>query len=148
MLFPGDQQDVLDLGVHAFRLSRYAGAWVGLKIVTAVADGIGTVDLDPGRHHPRDPDDVVIDGRPWRHQPLATIGPHAVPDQEVLVADRRLRAARAYARHNGLDRVIGRRARRAARRGLRGQDLLRRDPGPRRPRASAPANWPAPASGS
>ncbi|HET9050838.1 MAG TPA: indolepyruvate ferredoxin oxidoreductase, partial [Candidatus Dormibacteraeota bacterium] len=25
VLYPGDQQDVLDLGVHAFRLSRYAG---------------------------------------------------------------------------------------------------------------------------
>jgi len=107
VLFPGDQQDVLDLGVHAFRLSRYAGSWVGLKIVTAVADGIGTVDLDPGGHSPSDPGDVIIDGRPWRHQPLATIGPHAVPDQEALVVDRRLRAARAYARHNGLDRVMG-----------------------------------------
>src|SRR6266566_2972733 len=84
-----------------------SAAWVGLKIVTAVADGIGTVDLDPGRHRPSDPGDVVIDGRPWRHQPLATIGPHAVPDQEALVLDRRLRAARAYARHNGLDRVAG-----------------------------------------
>jgi indolepyruvate ferredoxin oxidoreductase len=107
VLYPGDQQDVLDLGVHAFRLSRYAGSWAGLKIVTAVADGTGTVDLDPARHSPADPVDVIIDGRPWRHQPLATIGPHALPDQEALVVDRRLRAARAYARHNGLNRVVG-----------------------------------------
>ncbi|HEX4287624.1 MAG TPA: indolepyruvate ferredoxin oxidoreductase family protein, partial [Trebonia sp.] len=107
VLFPGDQQDVLDLGVHAFRLSRYSGAWVGLKIVTSVADGIGTVDLDPARHHPDDPDDVIIDGRPWMHRPLSTIGPHAVPDQEILVAERRLRAAREYVRRNGLDRVSG-----------------------------------------
>jgi indolepyruvate ferredoxin oxidoreductase len=107
VLYPGDQQDVLDLGVHAFRLSRYAGSWAGLKIVTAVADGTGTVDLDPARHSPADPGDVIIDGRPWRHQPLATIGPHALPDQEALVVDRRLRAARAYARLGGLDRVLG-----------------------------------------
>ena len=107
VLYPGDQQDVLDLGVHAFRLSRYAGSWAGLKIVTAVADGTGTVDLDPARHSPADPGDVIIDGRPWRHQPLATIGPHALPDQEALVVDRRLRAARAYARLCGLDRVVG-----------------------------------------
>jgi indolepyruvate ferredoxin oxidoreductase len=107
VLYPGDQQDVLDLGIHAFRLSRYSGSWVGLKIVTAVADGIGTVELDPGRHHQGDPADLVIDGRPWRHQPLATVGPHAVPEQEALVVDRRLRAARAYARHNGLDRIAG-----------------------------------------
>ncbi|MFV2177041.1 indolepyruvate ferredoxin oxidoreductase family protein [Actinomadura sp. LOL_016] len=107
VLVPGDQQDVLDLGVHAFRLSRYSGAWAGMKIVTAVADGVGTVDLDPSRHAPRDPADVVIDGHPWRHRPLATIGPHAVPEQEALVVEHRLRAARAYARHNGLDRVAG-----------------------------------------
>jgi indolepyruvate ferredoxin oxidoreductase len=107
VLYPGDQQDILDLGVHAFRLSRYSGAWTGLKVVTSVADGIGTVDLDLDRHHPRDPRDVIIDGAPWRHRPLRTVGPHAVPDQEILVADRRLRAAKAYARANGVDRASG-----------------------------------------
>ncbi|XVQ14762.1 indolepyruvate ferredoxin oxidoreductase family protein [Spirillospora sp. CA-255316] len=107
VLFPGDQQDVLDFGVHAFRLSRYSGAWVGMKIVTAVADGVGTVDLDPGRHSPSEPAGVVVDGSPWRHRPQKTIGPHAVPGQEALVVEHRLRAAQAYARHNGLDRVVG-----------------------------------------
>ncbi|MGZ7011585.1 MAG: indolepyruvate ferredoxin oxidoreductase family protein [Acidimicrobiales bacterium] len=107
VLYPGDEQDVLDLGVHAFRLSRYAGSWVGMKIVTTVADGIGTVDLDPGRHAPEDPRDVVIDGRPWRHEPLASVGPHTVANQEALVVEHRLRAAQAYVRHNGLDRVVG-----------------------------------------
>lgn len=101
VLYPGDQQDVLDLGVHAFRLSRYAGPWVGLKIVTAVADGIGTVDVGLDRLHLLEP------AGPWRHEPLATIGPHAVPDQEILVVEHRLRAAAAYVRHNGLDRVVG-----------------------------------------
>jgi indolepyruvate ferredoxin oxidoreductase len=107
VLYPGDQQDVLDLGVHAFRMSRYSGAWVGLKIVTSVADGIGTVDLGLERHHPAEPGGVMIDGTPWRHQPLATIGPHQIPEQELLVVEHRLRAAQAYARHNALDRVVG-----------------------------------------
>ncbi len=93
--------------MHAFALSRYAGAWVGMKVVTAVADGIGSVDLDPDRYQPTDPLGVEIDGRPWRHHPQATIGPHAVADQEVLVVHHRLAAAQAYARHNGLDRVVG-----------------------------------------
>jgi indolepyruvate ferredoxin oxidoreductase len=106
VLFPGDQQDVLDLGVHAFRLSRYSGAWVGLKIVTAVADGIGTVDLHPDRHLPTDPVGVDVDGQPWRHRPLATVGAHPVPNQEALLLQRLL-AARAYALHNGLNRVVG-----------------------------------------
>jgi indolepyruvate ferredoxin oxidoreductase len=101
VLFPGNQQEVLDLGIHAFRLSRYAGPWVGLKVVTTVADGIGSVDLDLARHRPEDPPGE------WHHHPLTTIGPHAVPDQEALVVEHRLRAAREYVRHNGLDRVVG-----------------------------------------
>ncbi|CUU55282.1 indolepyruvate ferredoxin oxidoreductase [Parafrankia irregularis] len=109
VLYPGDQQEVLDLGVHAYRLSRYCGSWVGMKIVTAVADGVGSVDLDLDRHDPVDPpdSDVLVDGVAWRHRPQVTIGPHAVPGQEALVVDHRLRAAAAYARRNGLDRVVG-----------------------------------------
>jgi indolepyruvate ferredoxin oxidoreductase len=47
VLVPADQQDLLDLAVEAFRLSRACGAWVGVRVVTAVADGIGAVDTDP-----------------------------------------------------------------------------------------------------
>ena len=107
VLFPADQQEVLDLGLHAFRMSRWAGPWVGLKIVTAVADGVGTVDLDLDRHELSDPAGVEIAGAPWQHQPLHTVGPHQIPNQESLVVDQRLRAAQAYVRHHGLDRVTG-----------------------------------------
>jgi indolepyruvate ferredoxin oxidoreductase len=107
VLYPADQQDVVDLGLHAFWLSRYAGAWVGLKIVTSVADGVGTVVLDADQHSSSEPDDLVIDGARWRHRPLPTVGPHAVAGQETLVVDHRLRAAKAYVRHNELDRVVG-----------------------------------------
>ena len=107
VLFPGDQQDIIDFGVHAYRMSRYSGSWVGLKIVTSVADGIGTVDLDLDRHRPVEPGDFTVNGLPWRHVPLRTVGQHAVPDQEALVVERRLKAAQAYARANHLDRVVG-----------------------------------------
>ncbi|SHM65082.1 indolepyruvate ferredoxin oxidoreductase family protein [Cryptosporangium aurantiacum] len=101
VLYPGNQQELLDLGVHAFRLSRYAGCWVGMKVVTAVADGLGTVDASVDRQHPVDPETG------WQHRPLATLGPHAVPDQEVLVVERRLAAAQEYVRANRLDRMVG-----------------------------------------
>ncbi len=107
VLYPGNQQEVIDLGVHAFRLSRFAGPMVGLKIVTTVADGIGSVDLAPDHRAPSEPAEVLVDGEPWRHQPLVTIGPHQVPNQELLVVHHRLVAAREYVRHNGLDRVVG-----------------------------------------
>lgn len=107
VLYPGDQQEIIDLGVHAFRLSRFAGPMVGLKIVTTVADGIGTIDTAAIRHPPSTLPEVVIDGQPWRHEPLVTIGPHRIPDQEMLVVHKRLVAAKAYVRANGLDQVKG-----------------------------------------
>jgi indolepyruvate ferredoxin oxidoreductase len=107
VFYPGDQQEVIDLGIHAFRMSRFAGPMVGMKIVTTVADGTGSIDLDARRFPPSVLPEVVIDGEPWKHEPLGTIGPHQVPNQELLVVQNRLEAAKAYVRANGLDRVVG-----------------------------------------
>ena len=59
ILFPGDVQEALDLSRHAVALSRASGIWVGLKLVTPVADGTGTVDVHPDRVQPVIPDDGV-----------------------------------------------------------------------------------------
>ena len=105
ILVPADQQDLLDLAVEAFRLSRACGSWVGVRIVTAVADGIGAVDTDPARLAALGPDpDLTVDGQPWRHEPSGTI---LRPDLEELWLDRRLRAAQAWVEARGLDRVVG-----------------------------------------
>ena len=56
LLYPGDVQEVVDLGRHAVALSRLTGLWSSMKIVTAVADGTGTVDISPGRVTPILPD--------------------------------------------------------------------------------------------
>jgi indolepyruvate ferredoxin oxidoreductase len=102
-LVPADQQDLLDLAVEAFRLSRACGSWVGVRIVTAVADGIGAVDADPARLAAADPA-LVLDGVPWRHEPTGTI---LRAELEELWLDRRLRAAQAWVEARGLDRAMG-----------------------------------------
>ena len=51
-LDPGTMQDVLDLSRHGIEMSRACGLWVGLKVVTAVADGTGHANVDPSRLNP------------------------------------------------------------------------------------------------
>ncbi len=108
VFYPGDQQEVLELGVHAYAMSRWAGPVVGFKVVTAVADGTGTVELDPAYYRSAlalSP--PIIDGKPWQHVPMWTIGPHRIPEQEQLMVETRLTAAKAYVRQHGLDRTTG-----------------------------------------
>jgi indolepyruvate ferredoxin oxidoreductase len=103
VLVPADQQDLFDLGMEAFRLSRACGSWVGLRIVTAVADGIGALETSIDRFPAGDPE-VEVDGERWVHHPAATMLGGGL---EELWLDRRLRAAQAWVTARGLDRLVG-----------------------------------------
>ena len=104
ILVPGTPQEVLDLGRHAYELSRYTGCWTGLKIVTSVADGFGSADVAPGRIAPVLPE-LSFGGGPWRHVQRPTFFlPHTV-ELEAELYERRHAAAQAYAAANGLNAV-------------------------------------------
>lgn len=104
ILYPGDVQEALDLGRHAVAMSRATGLWAAMKIVAAVADGSGTVDLAPSRIAPIIPD-LTIDGQPYEHRPNGQlITPY------TLDLEREFRVVRAellqrYASANDLNRV-------------------------------------------
>jgi indolepyruvate ferredoxin oxidoreductase len=104
VLFPGNVQDILDLGRLGFELSRYSGLWVGFKIVTNVADEISTAEVSPGRVTMVDPG-FTWEGRPWRHTQNPTLLPPFGLEMEREIHYGRLEAARAFAAANGLNRI-------------------------------------------
>ena len=103
-LWPGNVQEVLDLGRHAVALSRASGLWSGLKIVTNVADAAGTAEVSPDRVVPVMPE-LQRGGRPYRHKPNPVmLAPDSLISERNLF-DVRLEIARAYSRANALNRV-------------------------------------------
>jgi indolepyruvate ferredoxin oxidoreductase len=105
-LFPGNVQEILDLGLHGFMLSRSSGLWVGVKIVTNVADENGTAEVAPDRIVPVIPT-VELDGRPYEPQINVNLIPPYGLDMERTLHLARLELARRYARENCLNRIGG-----------------------------------------
>ena len=106
VFFPGNVQEVLDLGLHALACSRASGLWSGFKIVTSVADAVGTATVAPDRVMPVMPT-VEWNGRPYEHVPngnllapaLARDGAHAA--RPAHRAGARLRARERGEPHRG-----------------------------------------------
>jgi indolepyruvate ferredoxin oxidoreductase len=104
VLFPGNTQEILDLGRFGFELSRYSGLWVGFKIVTNVADEIGSAEVAPGRIVIADPG-FELDGRPWIQKQNPMLLPPGVLETEREIHLGRLEAAKAFAAANQLNRI-------------------------------------------
>ena len=101
VLNPSDVQDYLDLGVHGWAMSRYSGCWVALKCVTDTVESTSRVVVDPDRVAVRLPEDFVMPpgglSIRWPDPPLA---------QEHRMLHQKAYAALAYARANGLNRIV------------------------------------------
>ncbi len=104
-IFPGNVQEILDLGQHGFMLSRISGLWVGVKIVTNVADEAGTADVAPDRVQPVIPT-VELDGKPFQHHINVNLIPPFGLDMEHTLHYARLELARRYAWENKLNRIV------------------------------------------
>ncbi len=101
VLNPANVQEVLDLGIFGWELSRYCGAWVALKAITENMDSAISAEIDPDRVN------IVI---PDRFE-LPDDGVHARWPDTALDQERRLNkykiyAAREFARVNHLNRVV------------------------------------------
>jgi indolepyruvate ferredoxin oxidoreductase len=104
VLYPGNAQEIIDLGLLGVALSRYTGAWVGFKIVTDVADTVATVGLDGDRPDPIFPV-LEIDGQVWKNVQIPQfLGPAHTVWEQRLYRGRHL-AALEFAAANGLNRI-------------------------------------------
>jgi indolepyruvate ferredoxin oxidoreductase len=105
-LYPGNVQEILDLGLHGYMMSRLSGLWVGLKIVTNVADGSGTANVDPARLNFVTPD-LMFDGKAFA--PTMNLGMNVraeALEMEQSLYTRRLEVAKRYAAANKLNNVV------------------------------------------
>jgi len=101
VLAPASVQEILDLGLHGWAMSRYTGCWVGFKLSSDLVESAATVSVDPERVRPCIPTDIQLpaDGVHirWPDPQLA---------QEQRLQAHRVYAAAAYARANGLNRLV------------------------------------------
>ena len=103
--YPGNVQEVIDLGLHAIATSRASGLWVGFKVATNVADGVGTALVSPDRIRPVMPESVLYNGVPYVHTPSANLLAPDSLELERTLHGPRTDLAVAYARANGVNRI-------------------------------------------
>jgi indolepyruvate ferredoxin oxidoreductase len=102
VLNPADVQEILDLGLYGWALSRFSGCWVAFKTIAETVDNSASVYVDPHRVEIRIPDEFAL--------PPGGLNIRW-PDYNALEVERRLRlfklpAVHAFARANRLDRVV------------------------------------------
>ncbi|MBC3916903.1 indolepyruvate ferredoxin oxidoreductase family protein [Undibacterium sp. CY18W] len=105
MLYPSNVQEYLDLGLHAWAMSRFSGCAVGFKALADTVESTSSVDADPFRLQITIPQDFVMpEGGLNTRLSLDTLGIQA-RKQEALMQDYKIYAALAYARANKLNHV-------------------------------------------
>ena len=104
ILYPGDVQEAIDLGRHAVAMSRASGLWVSVKVVEAVADGTGSVEVHPDRVAPAMPT-TEVGGRVWVPHPSGALLTPYTLDMEREFHEIRLPLARRYGVLNHLNTI-------------------------------------------
>ncbi|PUA18618.1 indolepyruvate ferredoxin oxidoreductase family protein [Glaciimonas sp. PCH181] len=104
VLQPASVQEVIDLGLAGFAMSRYSGLWVGLKTIAEVIETAASFDIGQLPSYVM-PTDFIVPSHGLNWDPsIAWPGQRAELERRLI--DERLPAARAWARANKLDRTI------------------------------------------
>ncbi len=98
VFFPSNVQDILDMGLHAFAMSRFSGVWSGMKTIQEVVESSSSVSVDPDRVKIVMPEDFAMPPGG-----LHIRWPDAPLEQEARLMDYKWYAALAYVRANKLN---------------------------------------------
>ncbi|WP_295526508.1 indolepyruvate ferredoxin oxidoreductase family protein [uncultured Pseudacidovorax sp.] len=101
VFFPANVQEILDLGLHAFAMSRFAGIWSGMKTIQEIVESSATAMIDPDRVEIVLPTD--FDMPPGG---LHMRWPDAPLEQEARLMHYKWYAALAYIRANRLNHNV------------------------------------------
>lgn len=101
ILNPAGVQDILDMGLIGWAMSRYTGRWVGFKTIAETVESSASVDVNPLALQIVAPDDFVMPpgglNIRWPDPPM---------DQEMRLHQYAVKAAQAFARANRIDRIV------------------------------------------
>jgi indolepyruvate ferredoxin oxidoreductase len=101
VLNPSGVQEILDLGLYGWAMSRYSGCWTAFKTIAETIDSSASVEIDPERVRIILPENFEMPpgglNIRWPDQPL---------EQEYRLHKYKLYAALAFARANRLDRIV------------------------------------------
>jgi indolepyruvate ferredoxin oxidoreductase len=101
VFFPSNVQDILDMGLHAFAMSRFSGVWSGMKTIQEVVESSASVVVDPTRVKIVLPEDFAMPPGG-----LHIRWPDSALEQEARLMDYKWYAALAYVRANRLNHNV------------------------------------------
>ncbi len=101
VLNPAGVQDILDMGLLGWAMSRFTGRWVGFKTIAETVESSASVNVNPHQLDIILPEDFVLPpgglNIRWPDPPL---------DQEMRLHQYAVDAAVAFARVNRIDRTV------------------------------------------
>ena len=98
VFFPASVQEILDLGIHAFAMSRFSGVWAGMKTIQEIVESSATAMIDSERVQIQIPTDFQMPPGG-----LHIRWPDHALDQEARLFHYKWYAALAYIRTNRLN---------------------------------------------
>ena len=101
VLNPAGVQDILDMGLLGWAMSRFTGRWVGFKTIAETVESSASVNVNPHQL------DIILPGD--FEMPVGGLNirwPDPPLDQEMRLHQYAVKAAIAFARANHLDKII------------------------------------------